>query len=404
MPIVRITKNLVQSSKPAPKETCYWDDLLRGFGLRVQPTGRKTFMVKGRDKEGNQYQEAIGDATLLEIDDARKEARLILIDRKVRLKSAPRICLSFEDLSVLYMRDYAIPHKRSWKADEQRLRDYLIPAFGKLPIDKISRSHFTAFHTSVGKGLWIKPSIDGIENKAMKAMPFLANRLREIACKMFDLAKLWNHIAEDAVNPATKITEFKEQKRSRYLQPEEVTKIDASLQAENNPVVKAIFRLLILTSLRKRELTTLKWSNVDLVNRRITLKSGQNGERILKNNEEHAIPLCAKAVSIFKSLPRRTDNQHCFVGLKVGKPFHQVDKAWQRIRKRAKLNDVRIHDLRRTGPSWMVQNQNTSLQVLGRLLNHKSESSTAIYAILAERNERDAVDKYGESMGPLLGD
>jgi integrase len=111
----------------------------------------------------------------------------------------------------------------------------------------------------------------------------------------------------------------------------------------------------------------------------------------------HYLPISERVIAVLSALPRVEDNPHVIPGLRAGRPLDDLKKPWQRIRERAGLPDVRIHDLRRTAGSHMAQ-QGVPLHLIARILNHKDPSTTAIYAHFQQRHESEALSRYADHL------
>jgi len=158
------------------------------------------------------------------------------------------------------------------------------------------------------------------------------------------------------------------------------------LDAEPDPFIPAIILLYVLLGMRKSELLRLRWDRLDL--NRGTLLLGRT-----KSGRPLYLPLPKPAVEILEELPRFAGNPYCFPGSNEGMHLVNIDKSWRRIRERAKLVDVTIHDLRRTVGSWLVQD-GQSLAIVQRVLNHKTHDAVLRYAKLDDETVRTAMDAH----------
>lgn len=168
----------------------------------------------------------------------------------------------------------------------------------------------------------------------------------------------------------------------------------AAIDAEANPYVRAALKLYLLTGLRRSELLGLRWQDVDLMRREIRLSDTKAGRA-------HRVPLSAPAVEILNGLPRMLRNEYVFPGSVPGRPLVNIAKSWRRVRKAAGLEDVRLHDLRRTVGSWMAAS-GASLPLIGKVVNHSNASTTPIYARLAEDVTREALERHGGQIVVVL--
>lgn len=149
-------------------------------------------------------------------------------------------------------------------------------------------------------------------------------------------------------------------------------------------------------ALRKSELLQAKWEDLDVERRELRIPETKTGR-------PHVVPLSDPAFEILTSLPREQSNPYLFPGRKKGQPLSDVTKPWRRIREKSGLEDIRLHDLRRTVGSWMAIS-GASLSLIGKVLNHSDPSTTAVYARLAENSARDALERHAENIMDVAGD
>jgi integrase len=215
---------------------------------------------------------------------------------------------------------------------------------------------------------------------------------------MFELARRWGFVPEGHPNPARDIDHFKEAKRDRWVTPEELPRLAQAINEEPNESARFALWLYLLTGARKSELLAARWENVSFERAELRLPETKAG-RI------HYIPLSSPALALLQQIPRESGNPYVLPGRgprgataeeKAKNPAHlvNIDKPWQRVRKAAGVEDVRLHDLRRTVGSWLAQAGN-SLHLIGRVLNHSNASTTAVYARFAEDNVRAALEQHG---------
>ena len=164
-------------------------------------------------------------------------------------------------------------------------------------------------------------------------------------------------------------------------------------------------RLYLFVALRKTELLRARWSDVDLEAREWRIPNTKGGKA-------HVVPLPEPAVAILEALPRTLDNPHVFPGRKRGAHLVNIDKSWRRVRRAAGMQDVTLHDLRRTVASW-IASAGTSLAIVGQVLGHApgDVKATAIYARLQRSAAREALESHASALmavvsddGPIKGD
>ena len=167
-------------------------------------------------------------------------------------------------------------------------------------------------------------------------------------------------------------------------------RLAAAIDAEPSPYVRAAFWLYLLTGMRRQELLKARWADIDFHEGTWRLPETKSGR-------VHHLPLSARATAILQALPREDRNPYVLPGTRAGQPLVNIDKAWRRIRTRAGVSDVRIHDLRRTAGSQLAQD-GASLHLIGRILNHRATSTTAVYAHFQQQHERVALDRHGDRL------
>ena len=381
--MTKITKRLIDNLEPQDKDYFIWDSEVSGFGLRIFKTGRKSYLIQYRVGSRTRRM-TIGAHGVLTPDEARKEARALLVDvakggnpseEKRLYRHAPTI----EALCERFMNDY-VPTacKPSTQKEYRRNVDLFInPAIGKLKIQDVSRPDISKFHQS------------------LKNTPYQANRALGVLSKLFNLAEEWG-LRTDGSNPCRHVKKFKEEKRERYLSNSELSTLGETLrkcEKENteNPYVIAALRLLILTGCRLGEIQTLKWEYIQ--DNSLKLPDSKTGAK--------KIYLGEAALGVLTNIDRLENNPFVIVGNNEGQHVTDMQKPWRRIRKSAKLEDVRIHDLRHTFASGAVS-MGESLPMIGKLLGHSQPQTTARYAHLADDPVQNAAERISNAIADLL--
>jgi integrase len=207
---------------------------------------------------------------------------------------------------------------------------------------------------------------------------------------MFEFARRMGYVPDNHSNPVRGVERFREQKRDRWVTPEEMPRLIEAIHAEPNLYVRAALWLLILTGLRKSEMLQIKWEDID---------SARSEMRIprTKAGRTHYLPLSKPAIEVLHSIPRLEGNPYVFPGAREGKHLVNIDKTWGEIRRVAGLPDVRLHDLRRSVGSWLAT-AGYSLILIGKVLDHTNPSTTAIYSHLTKDPIREALERHGEKI------
>lgn len=227
----------------------------------------------------------------------------------------------------------------------------------------------------------------------MKSTPYQANRTLGVLSIMFTVAHTWG-IHTDGVNPCWKVKRYKEEKRERYLTAEELARLGEVLR-ESNAEHEAVncIQLLLLTGCRLSEIQKLKWAYVDLDAGVLRLPDSKSGAKLVSIGQA--------AADVFKGIPRIEGNPYVITGQVEGQHLTDMQRPWRRLRKRAELPDVRIHDLRHSFASDALQ-LGEDLTMIGRLLGHSQVQTTARYAHLKTGPVRAAADKVANAIATAL--
>ncbi len=376
----KLTKRAVDALKPNGKDAVYWDSELTGFGVRVRKSGRKHYVVQTR-LNGRLRWFTIGQHGPFTPDDARTEALQILAGARkgtdpatVRATSPAAPVMS--DLGKRFLEEYVATHCKPTTREEyaRRVRLYINPTIGTVKVAAVARQDIAKLH------------------HAMRDVPYQANRTLAVLSKMFSLAEVWGWRA-DGSNPCRHVKVYKERPRERFLTPEETDRLGEVLhEAEvEMPSAVAAIRLLLLTGCRLSEIPTLRWEYIRAGC--IELPDTKTGRR--------AVPLGPAARAVLDGLPREDGNPWVIAGKLPGAHLTDLQRPWRRIRARAGLEDVRIHDLRHSFASRALA-LGESLTMIGKLLGHTRVQTTARYAHLARDSMQSAAARVTESIGGNL--
>jgi len=374
---MKLTKAKINSLKPEAKDIFVWDSSMPGFGVRVKPSGVKTFVTQYRNKHGRSKRLSIGRVGVLTLDQARKEAlrlrgQVALGDDPAKIRADDRNVETVRDLASRYMQDHCQGRckESTIKAHHWLLDRFILPKFGSHRINELNPQDIGRLH------------------QHLRNTPYNANRSLGLLKAMFNKAEQWGMMAPHS-SPAAPIKPFREGKRQRYLSPDEINRLFVTLEnLEHLGVVgtypAAAIRLLALTGCRLSEILHLEWASVDLDRRRILLQHHKTDHK-----GEKSVPLNSETLQILHALPRQDQNPHVIVGRDPGTHLVNLQKPWKRLRERAGLSDVRIHDLRHSFAS-VAASSGVSLPMIGAMLGHSSPQSTARYAHLYDDPIREA--------------
>lgn len=297
-----------------------------------------------------------------------------------RLKqAAPSTGINLRQFSELYMDRYAKVFKRSWKDDEARVRLHIVPTLGDRLVSDLTKLDVLELHTAIGKDT-----------------PYAANRVLEQLAKMYRLAQDWGHYPQEAQIPTTGIKAFPEIPRDRFVGISEMERLASSIALVRVSDYRVLFWLYLLTALRRNELLASRWDELDTERWELRIPSRRS-----KNGKAHYIPMPAEAMAMLSSMPRR--GPFIFAGQKPNTHLHKTSvwRCWDKVRTRADLEDVRIHDLRRTAASWIAQS-GEPLAVLGKLLNHSSTRTTEIYARFGQDDVKRALQRHAGALSKMI--
>lgn len=381
---MRLNKRSVEAIEADDgKDVVVWDSELKGFGVRVKPSGRRTYIIQYRNAQGRSRRFTVGQHGRMTVEQARKEARQLLadVDRGVdpaEDRRSTRKAPTMDELAERYIREHAVPKKKPKSVESDRLlfRKHILPHLGKRKAAEITRADVEKLHQQIG---------------ATKKTT--ANRMVALLSKAFNLAEVWGWRPDNS-NPCRHVQRFKERRVERYLSRSELNRLlEALTQAESEqtemPSVVAAIRLLLFTGCRMGEILHLRWADVDLERRLLLLPDSKTGRKTVLLNEP--------AIQVLEAIERIPGNPHVIVGRHGRGHLVNLKDPWRRIRKQLNIEDVRIHDLRHTFASFGVA-AGFSLPVIGKSLGHRNVATTERYAHLGEDPVRAMVESVGAAI------
>lgn len=288
--------------------------------------------------------------------------------------------MTIGELTCLYEKNYVI-NLKSRRNISRRLARHIAP-WASIELEALTRMQVIAWHQEIGHAYGFTGA-----NQALQT-------LHALYVKALD----WD--LYDGKNPADRIKKFPRHSRARFIQAHEMPVLLTVLSRER-PQVEAFVLCLLFTGCRVGELRAAKWTDFDL-------EQGLWNKPTSKNGTPHTVPLAAVLLPRLRQLPRHTvwvfpsrPNRKKNGGQAGQWGRSSIRYLWERLRRRAGLPDVRIHDLRRTTASWLSCN-GANLPVIQAVLNHKSLASTQVYARLSVEPVRRALDEQAERMlGPV---
>ena len=420
MAVKSITKRTVDAIKPTSRDQFVWDDALPGFGIKVTPSGRKVYVmqyrVAGLGRRAFAKRVTLGEHGPLTPDEARKLAKRELgrvaqgsdpAAERSRWKTASTVA----EVGTAYLND-AQARRASDAADYERRRiwdKHIVPAIGSKLVAKVSAVDVRRMHRS------------------MHETPYLANRVVGLLRSVFAFAsKEGLRPAHD--NPAMGVDPYPEENRERFLTPDEFRRLGEALdRAENvglvpapkkrrkpklakhrkhvpksagkpipaEPAGVAAIRLLATTGCRENEILSLRWDAVDFERGFLRLADTKTGRSTR--------PLGAAAIAILRALPVAEGNPFVLHGGRAHAHVKELRRLWEAVRYAAKLEDVRLHDLRHSFASVPAMS-GESMLVVRSLLGHANVATTERYAHLADDPVKRAADRTaGDIAGWMSG-
>ena len=370
------TKAVINAAVAPPTGRTYLHDAKEaGLVLMITAAGRKTFQLY-KKHQGRPVRVTLGTWPETTVEQARKKCR----EAKVELAEGrnpndalrqEREALTFAGLFDIYLERHAKVRKRTWREDETYYRRHLEGRLGKKKLADITRADVAAIHARIGK-----------------ERPTHANRVLALISSIFGRAiefGLW-----DQLNPCMGIRRFQEQSRDRFLSGDELRRFFEAMEQEPNDTTRDFFSVALLTGARRANVLEMRWSDVDL--EAATWRIGRT-----KNGNPQTVALVEPVVELLRDRKRQASSVFVFPGKGVTGHLVEPKKGWSRLCKAAGIEGARIHDLRRTMGSWQAKT-GASLPVIGKSLNHKNQSTTAIYARLDLDPVRSAMEKAAAAM------
>lgn len=365
-----------------------YDGQLPGFGLRVYPSGTKSFILRYRTPRGRVRTVTIGRYGPLTVDQARQRARRMLAevydgrDPAEERKRKRAEGITVKEFAKRWLEEYAKSHRSSWREDQRRIHSRILPALGRQPLADVTPGDVAKLHGAIGQ-----------------LAPVEANRVLQLVRGIFNAAIAWQVLPEGHQNPArvsrspyggsNGVRTFGEESRKRYVRPDEMPSLLEAITEDPDEQARAILQLLLYTGCRKTEILRARWKDVNLERGELALPHAKTGAR--------TVQLSSAATEVLEGISR-SESPYVFPSPQdPWKPRSDIRRAWRRIRDRASLQDVRMHDLRRTVGSWLADSGISDL-IIGDVLGHRDPAATRIYAKLTDKSARDALEAFAAAV------
>ena len=351
----------------------YYDEAVTGFVLECRASGGKTFYLR-YDQDGRQKQIKLavhGDATFAQVKRKAEKLRseVVLGDDPSAKKAQARAVPTYSELATQHLADAKL-HQKSFSTTEGYMNKHILSRWGKSRLTAIDPQ-------AVAK--WLA------DKRAEGLAPATVEKMRVIFGRSFELGARWG-VPGSEKNPTKGVSRPPlNNARERYLSAEEAARLIEATKASKNRQLPAIVGLLLLTGMRVSELLSTRWEHVDLERRGLFVPTSKTGR-------SRHIPLAGAAVGIIAALPKRAGSVFLFPSPSdPRKHLTTIKHGWQTAREAARLPDLRIHDLRHSAASFMVNN-GVDLFAVGKVLGHANVASTSRYAHLANDTLLAAVE------------
>ena len=375
---MRLTDAAIARLRPREREYTVWDTRTPGLGVRVRPSGATTFVLLLK-ADGRTMRRSLGAVAAGSVDEARRQCHALLatsdtVPERRRTRSAPR----FRDFVASTWKDACLPrYKPSTRAGvNAALTSQLLPAFGATPLDRITRNQVLRWFDAYSR-----------------TAPGGANHALRILRRVLEFAIAQGHLG---TNPAGDVTMNRRTALTRFLSRDEVRRLHRALDRHTRAGTRHarqadIIRLLLLTGCRRGEILALRWNEVD--GDTLALEEAKTGPR--------KVYLNAPARRIIERQPRGESPFVFPSPRRPERPHGPHLPLWDRVRKEAAIEDVRLHDLRHTMASQAVMN-GVPVPVVSRLLGHRNVRITLRYAHLTDRDVESAAERVGEALARAM--
>ena len=371
---IRLTDTAIARLRPREREYTVWDRSVPGLGVRVRPTGGRSFVLL-RDVGGRSRRVSIGPVSTMTVAEARKACLVRQAGPEPERDDVAPVPL-FGDFAA---GEWKEAHWEGYKPATRRMMTHLLekrllPAFGSRPLDRIDTA-----------------KVERWFHEFSRTAPGNANHGLDLLRQIVNFAIDRGHLE---VNPARGIRRNPRTPRTRFLSREEIDRLFQVLDRQTRKTHREqadIIRLLLLTGCRRGEIVRLRWSEVD--GDRLLLVDTKTGPR--------SVPLNSRARNILERQPRRGSPFVFPSPRDPSRPRGPHLGLWYRVRREAGIEDVRLHDLRHTHASHAVMN-GVPVPVVSRLLGHSSVSMTLRYAHLGDRDIEEAAERTGLAIERIM--
>lgn len=372
----KITDKMVRELSPptSGNQILVRDSLLIGFAVRITANGFVSFVLN-YNCNGAQRRLTIGSPPSWSVAAAREEAKKLRrmadvgrdpLEERRSAKSEPVLSELWARYETDVLSTRADKTQKNVKSIWKRL---IQPKLGSKKLSAI-----------------LPQDIDRLHREVSKLTPTQSNRMLATLQHLFSTAMRWRLVTS---NPVKGVQRNREDRRERFLSHEELSRLLSTLdQRTQTPSILAV-RFLLMTGARSGETFRAKWDEIDLKTA-VWSKPASN----TKNGKSHRVPLSPDAVKLLKILKAKRQNKYVFYGKARGH-LTTIKKVFNSVMKEAEIVDIRVHDLRHSYASFLIE-QGVTLPVIGRLLGHSQIATTSRYAHLVDADLRSATNIMGQ--------
>ena len=401
----KLTAKLIDATQPEAKRFVLWDTEKKGFGIRIETSGLKSFIVRYRSGEGGRKaprrEMVIGRYGNWTPEKARKEAGTVLnaVDAgndPANIRQNKRKELNVAELCDLYLKDGIHDKKASTLAiDKGRIERHIKPLIGNKMVTEIDQSDIRKFMRDVAAGKTAADIKTKFRGRAIvEGGKGTASRTVGLLGGIFSFAV---HEKLRTDNPVRGVKRYADNKGERFLSSVELAKLGEAIRAVEalgaNKMALTIIRLLTFTGARKSEIKNLKWPEIDFERSSLRLGDSKTGAKV--------IPLGPPSLAILTALEQREGSEWVFPAESGVSSFQGTEKVWRKVKTQADLPKLRLHDLRHSFASVGLAGGD-NLAIIGKLLGHADVKTTSRYAHLSDDPVQQAVTRISNSIAAAL--